>query len=63
MLLRIIKNLADDIIRVENAVGIRGRGSCSGIFLQRLELVEGGRIAVVVIDMTAHDMQDDKIIF
>ncbi len=63
VLLRIVVNLAHHIIGVENAVGIGGRRGSLGIFFHCLEFVKGSGVAVVVIDMAAHDMQDDKIIF
>ena len=62
VLLRVVENLFEDVIGVEHAVRIRRRARHRGVARRRFELRPCVRVAVVVVDVTAHEMQDDEVV-
>ena len=62
VLLGVGKDLGQDIVRIENAVGIGLGGSHRGLPFCRGKFAEGGGVAVVVVDMAAHDMEHHEIV-
>ena len=62
ILLRVGEDLREHVVRVEHAVRIgRHRHHARGA-VRRLEAVERRRVAVVVVDVAAHDVQHDEIV-
>ena len=59
VLLRVVEDLGEDEVRVEDAVGI---GLHGGNLALPVPLRELRRIAVIVVDMAAHDVQHDEIV-
>ena len=62
ILLCIGKDLREDMIRIENAVRIGRRTRRRRVPRRRRKLRPRIGVAVVVVDMTAHQMQDDEVI-
>ena len=62
ILLRIGKDLREDMIRIENTVRIGRRTRRRRVTRRRVELRPRIGVAVVVVDMTAHQMQDDEVV-
>ena len=62
ILLRIGKDLREDMIRIENTVRVGRRTRRRRVARCRVEFRPRIGVAVVVVDMTAHQMQDDEVI-
>ena len=62
VLLCIIENLRKDVIGVKNTIGIGLNRGNRRIALRRLKFVEFTRVAVVVVNMAAHDVEHDEVV-
>lgn len=62
VLLGVVEDLREDVVGVEDAVGIRGFRRHRRTALFALEFVEALWVAVVVVDVAAHDVQDDEVV-
>ena len=62
ILLGVVEHLGEDVVRVEDAVGIGLTGGDRRLALGSLEFAEGRGIAVVVVNVAAHDMEHHEIV-